>query len=129
MANTLNYKGSRGQSVLIDIIKEVTSSTVLSIFGGEWGMGNGEWGMGNGEWGMGNGAVCGFVRLMYRNRHTLRAGVRVGGPIAAPQHPSLAPFFSLLRRCPNLVIPALTERTAIAILAPPFFRRRPVGES
>ena len=51
---------------------------------------------------------------MYRNRHTLRAGVRVGGPIAAPQHPSLAPFFSLLRRCPNLVIPALTERTAIA---------------
>ncbi|WP_228286445.1 hypothetical protein, partial [Hafnia paralvei] len=77
-------------------------------------MGNGEWGMGNGEWGMGNGAVCGFVRLMYRNRHTLRAGVRVGGPIAAPQPPSLAPFFSLLRRCPNLVIPALTERTVIA---------------
>ena len=86
--------------MLIDIIKEVTSSTVLSIF--------------DGEWGMGNGAVCGFVRLMYRNRHTLRADVRVGGPIAAPQHPSLAPFFSLLRRCPNLVIPALTERTAIA---------------
>ncbi len=58
-----------------------------------------------------------------------REGVRVGGPIAAPRHPSLAPSFSLLRRYPNVVILALTERTAIAILAPPFFRRRPVGES
>jgi len=48
-----------------------------------------------------------------------------GGSIAAALHPGLAPFFSLLRRCPNIVIPALTERTAIAILAPPFFRRRP----
>ena len=48
-----------------------------------------------------------------------------GGSIAAALHPGLAPFFSLLRRFPHLVIPALTERTAIAILAPPFFRRRP----
>jgi len=48
-----------------------------------------------------------------------------GGSIAAALHPGLAPFFSLLRRFPHIVIPALTERTAIAILAPPFFRRRP----
>ncbi len=61
-----------------------------------------------------NRVVSCFVRLMHRNLHALRAGVRVGGPIAAPQHPSLAPSFSLLRRYPNLVIPALTERTAIA---------------
>ncbi len=51
---------------------------------------------------------------MHRNLHALRAGVRVGGPIAAPRPPSLAPSFSLLRRYPNLVIPAFTERTAIA---------------
>ncbi|SCM54511.1 hypothetical protein BN1044_04019 [Hafnia alvei] len=48
-----------------------------------------------------------------------------GGSIAAALHPGLAPFLSLLRRFPHLVIPALTERTAIAILAPPFFRRHP----
>ena len=55
--------------------------------------------------------------------------VKQGGSIAAALHPGLAPSLSLLRRSPNLVIPALTEQTAIAILAPPFFRRRPVGES
>ncbi|MEG1654343.1 MAG: hypothetical protein RR390_12700, partial [Hafnia sp.] len=54
--------------------------------------------------------------------HSVQASEQ-GGSIAAALHPGLAPSFSLLRRCPNLVIPALTERTAIAILAPPFFRR------
>ncbi|OFS07957.1 hypothetical protein HMPREF3091_20785 [Hafnia sp. HMSC23F03] len=52
-----------------------------------------------------------------------------GGSIAAALHPGLAPPPSPLRGFPRFIIPVLTERTAIAILAPPFFRRRPVGES